>query len=470
MFERKPTGNKTANKPKIRRVQRDILFGDNIHLMPIPNDTCVDAKVIFQDANGNGSFGLSQEMLSKHLLLLGGTGSGKTNALYYIIDSIQKQMTDNDMMMIFDTKGDFADRFYNMNDPNHFLIGSDKTYRKISKSWNIFSELKTSTREYDERDMKLTAKEISKILFKDRVSTTQHFFVDAGADIVSKVLIHLLREAKENQRLDRLSTADFVNYVNTATIPDYHNMLYSYKDFKSATTYFGLTKGNVLLGNGGQALGVIAEVNGMVNDLFVGPFGDDYGNGMIGVQDLVRKKGKRTIFVEYDLSMGQTLAPMYRILFDLALKEAMGGRKDRSGNFYLIIDEAGVMPRIEHLQDALNFGRDSGVKVKVVAGLQTISQLYDLYGEEKGKVLMAGFMNSFCFQTLDLESRRFISERFGATYESLLYNQGGELVRTQRSGNVVEDWDIMDLKVGEAFINLIHTKPVIFKFRFGIYD
>ena len=119
-----------------------------------------------------------------------------------------------------------------------------------------------------------------------------------------------------------------------------------------------------------------------------------------------------------------------------------------------------------HLQDALNFGRSLGVKV--IAGLQSISQLYDSYGKEKGKVIAAGFMNSFCFHTWDLESRQFISDRFGANYSSLSFYHNGqsEPIVFQREGHVVEDWDVLNLEVGQAVINLTMDRPIRFKFKF----
>ena len=178
------------------------------------------------------------------------------------------------------------------------------------------------------------------------------------------------------------------------------------------------------------------------------------------------EKGKRIVFVEYDMSVGETLGPMYRLMFDLALKEALGGRRSKRGNTYLIIDEFKLLPDLMNIDDALNFGRSLGVKV--CAGLQSINQLYDIYGEDRGKVLAAGFMNSFCFQTWDLDSRKFIMSRFGETYEELIYHTPTRTVPSQRSGHVVEDWDILKLEVGQAFINLVGYEP--FKFHFSNFD
>jgi len=104
--------------------------------------------------------------------------------------------------------------------------------------------------------------------------------------------------------------------------------------------------------------------------------------------------------------------------------------------------------------------------------LQSISQLYDSYGKEKGKVIAAGFMNSFCFHTWDLESRQFISDRFGANYSSLSFYHNGqsEPIVFQREGHVVEDWDVLNLEVGQAVINLTMDRPIRFKFKFRKFE
>lgn len=56
------------------------------------------------------------------------------------------------------------------------------------------------------------------------------------------------------------------------------------------------------------------------------------------MRELVRQKGGRMIFVEYDLSVGGTLTPIYTLLFDLAIKEALS-RKNERGQRLFAVDE-----------------------------------------------------------------------------------------------------------------------------------
>jgi len=181
------------------------------------------------------------------------------------------------------------------------------------------------------------------------------------------------------------------------------------------------------------------------------------------MRNVVRQKGKTVVFVEYDLSSGEVLGPIYRVLFDLALKEALGRSGKQSGNVYFMIDEFKLLPDLLHIDDGLNFGRSLGVKI--CAGLQSISQLNQVYGTERAKVIAAGFMNLFAFQVWDKESRDFIKEHFGQNYVSWsFYDDKGSSQSLQKEGNAVEDWDIMGLQRGEAFVTLNGYPPFRFQF------
>ena len=256
-----------------------------------------------------------------------------------------------------------------------------------------------------------------------------------------------------------LDTPDFVRFLQTANHQTYYDMVNDpdNPDFISAETYFG-QPGQKLTP---QALGVFGMINAMVNDLFVGVFAEKTAQRSISMRELVKNKGARILFMEYDLSVGETLGPMYRLLYDLALKQALGGRKHK-GNVYMITDEWKLLPNLMHIDDALNFGRSLGVKL--ICGLQSIRQLYDIYGEDRAKAMLSGFMNCFCFQAEDYDTRQFIVERFGETYENLHFTVGTEPVDIQRDGHSVEDWDVLSLNIGEAYIKLNRQKP--FKFRF----
>jgi len=102
--------------------------------------------------------------------------------------------------------------------------------------------------------------------------------------------------------------------------------------------------------------------------------------------------------------------------------------------------------------------------VEVIAGFQSVLQLYDIYGEFRGKALLAGFMNSFCFQTWDAETREYISRRFGTNYQDVFFRSADTPLHIQREGYAVEDWDLRRLHRGQACVNLTGESPFLFQF------
>ena len=180
----------------------------------------------------------------------------------------------------------------------------------------------------------------------------------------------------------------------------------------------------------------------------------------------VRKKGGNVLFIEYDLRFGQSLTPIYRLLIDLALKEALG-RTDPSkpavGNVYLFFDEFRLLPHLQHIDDGVNFGRSLGVKI--FAGIQSVEQIYELYGESRGRNILTGFSNLFAFRTFDPSTMKYIRERSGHNVVLDSYIASDQTLKQQtREAYTVEDWDLYQLDVGEAIVSLAFGDP--FKFHF----
>ena len=76
----------------------------------------------------------------------------------------------------------------------------------------------------------------------------------------------------------------------------------------------------------------------------------------------------------------------------------------------------------------------------------------------------------FAFHTNDGSSRDYITKRFGSNI--MVYDyvsaQRNTIVSNERDGNTVEEWDQMNLGVGQAIIGLGYAPPFLFQFdEFG---
>lgn len=439
-------------------MDHQIIFGSSIQINSPPRTT---NPLIFypgQSLNGSRGFGVNQDILARHILLLGGSGCGKTNAFCYAIESLRRQMTYNDIAIIFDTKGEFFDLFSKGTD---YVIGNSVRFRDNSYTWNIFDEI-LADGDNDENIL-INAREISSSLFHDRGSSTQPFFCNAARDIFAGILIHFIRLSRQDEKKwrPRLNNRDLLAAFRSLKVEDYIKIFGHYSDMKSMLTYFGDGKSN-------QALGVFGELNSMLSEYFIGVISDYRPDKSLSMRQAIRSRGGKAIFIEYDLSVGETLTPVYRLLVDQALKEALGrSSASKGGNVYLIADEFKLLPKLQHIDDALNFGR--GLGVHIMAGIQSIDQLYDIYGKEKGAVIASGFGSIFAFHTNDASSREYISRRFGRNIMIYEFNDvaKNQVSSREREGNTVEEWEQINLGLGQAVIGMGYDEP--FLFQFDIY-
>lgn len=434
-------------------MEHQIIFGSSVlnNTVPIVNRPVV--KFPGQAINGTSGFEINEDLMARHILLLGGSGCGKTNAFCYTVEELRRQMTEEDIAIIFDTKGEFYDWFSKDGD---YVIGNSSRFRPVSFTWNIFDEILADGS--DRIDVSMNARELASALFHDRGSSTQPFFCNAAKDIFRGILLHFIRQAEMKPQIwrEKLNNQDLIQAFQNFKVNDYINIFNGYPDLCSLLTYFGDGKSN-------QALGVFGELNSMLSDYFIGILAEHKPGRSISMRKAVRAKGGKAIFVEYDLAVGETLTPVYRLLIDQALKEALS-RTKKSGNVFLIVDEFKLLPKLQHIDDALNFGR--GLGVRVMAGIQSVDQLYDVYGKEKGAVIAGGFGSIFAFHTNDGSSRDYITKRFGTNIMVYEYNdtQKNRIASKERDGNTVEEWQQLNLGLGQAVIGLGYEAPFLFQF------
>ena len=431
-------------------MEERILFGNRlVSSIPVPPQNAKFALIGTNRKSETVAWPIDEGTLSKHMILLGAIGMGKSNAMNNIVRSIRTTMSRNDVMVIFDTKGDYYKEFYRTGD---VVLSNDKRATNGSKAdyWNLFGEVMIDKR-WEEN-----ATEIAKTIFADRLAkTTQVFFPNAAKDLLAALILCICRnqepiELKHNRAL--------LHILQTLTSEKMVSYLKYHQDMENMISYIQDSKS-------GQTLGVISELQSATRELLVGNFAQ---KGNISMRQLIRQKGGRAIFVEYDLGIGGVLTPIYRLLFDLAIKEALC-RERNEGNVYFVMDEFSLLPHLQHIDDGVNFGRSLGARF--IIGAQNISQVYDAYGADRANSLLSGFSTTICFRLNDGKSREFFKELNGkngriTSYDAVVKAKGQ--IDQYREAYVVEDHDIDTLSIGEAIIHSGAYPP--FRFHFKLYD
>lgn len=396
----------------------------------------------------NKCLSFDDELLQRDILAIGGIGSGKTNLLDYFVEQLKLNMHDEDIMLCFDPKCDF--RKYHTDKDS--VISN--YYDGYTEKWNIFAEVVSDG--WDKDEINHNADEIAELIFNDTIKESHApFFPKAAKDIFSAIITGMtyLGINDKEYRLKFLNNKSLRDYIRKADAVMLVEFLGSFPELQGCLKYIGDGKSE-------QALGVLAELQAVTNKLFYKNFGAE--DGRFSVRRYGRNRKGKVLFVEYDLANGLSLKPVYRVLIDLFLKEALSGKQ--RGRIYVVCDELSLIPKLSYLPDALNFGRSLGIMV--IAGLQSMEQLYETYGEIEGRNIASAFQTTVCFHTNNLATRDYIKGVHGNNVSLLQYvDSNNRIVNETRNSYVVEDWILTNLRLGEAVVGLPYVEPFVFKFE-----
>lgn len=429
-------------------LKEQIIFGESIACQcPAPSPEARFAIPGTVPSGSPGVWAIDEGLLSRHILMLGSIGTGKTNAAFYLIQRLRSSMTADEVMFIFDTKGDYYNQFYREGD---IVISNDEraTDGIRINYWNLFREITI-----DDRHLENTV-EIVKSIFAEKMErSSQPFFPNAAKDLLRALIMYIIRNKQQfpaggdnAMLLEALQTVDPRAFVE---------LLKSARDTKAMVSYIEDP-------SSGQTLGVLSELQQGTTDLLVGNFAK---KGSLSMREIVRQKGGRVVFIEYDLSIGSVLGPIYQLLFDLAIKETLSRRKNE-GNVYFIIDEFRLLPKLTHIDDGVNFGRSLGAKF--IIGVQNVEQVFHVYGEDLARSMLSGFSTTVSFRLNDYKSREYVKNLAGANGRVTSYESSNKMkgiVEQFRDTTVIQDYDVNSLKTGEALILRNGNPPFRFRFR-----
>ena len=436
------------------------ILGQSIEDTPVPVWTADRSRnpfVAFQNPKTQKIFGINKDMLAYGLIAIGAPGTGKTNFLNMTLDRMLATMQPTDIIIIFDTKGDYLETFGSrIPDSDKIVISNCEAYRRVTFYHNIFAEVMPRgkdgklvyTPESDEDALNLCEQ-----LFQSMNSETQPIFPTMAEQVVAAVMVYFMRTYWRKDQ-SKLNNKEFINFFTHSTNDDLKKVfeLEYMSDQHSCIDYIS--------GKGNQTQGVNSYVGSVLKKMFVGPFAQADPAREFSMRDIIYSGKKKVVFIEYDLCKGKLLAPMYGLLIDRAFANALGGRQKTKTNKYFLLDEMLLLPKIEHMCDSLNFGRSLGVKV--MCGLQNICGLEEQYGEAGAKNILSSFQNMIAFRTNDYDTRQFVINRLGENYQNFSLSVQQENLNLQREGHTVEDWNLLKLKNGEAVVSLAGEESFLF--------
>ena len=346
----------------------------------------------------------TNKLLSKHVLFLGGIGTGKTNAMKHLIRLLRNRAGQDDVFVIFDTKGDFlADLL-----PARRRRYLQSPRRRPGPAWcgtsSVTCPATPATREEE-------IYEIASTIFSDELEQAGEniFFAAAARDIFAAVVQVM---ADQDRSQGRPYSNEQLRETLEMSAGSLQELLESDKRLAGTSRYL----------QGGESVeSILAFLQITLRKSFSGIFRQ---RGDFSVREFMRSRGGRALFIEYDIATGSSLLPVYRVLMDMAIKEALGLGRRRlrtvrpvPDNFYFVMDEFALLPRLSHMSDGINFGRELGLKFLVAT--QNVNQVLRGYTPEIAESILSGFGTLFAFRLVDDASRSLVRQRFGANRKQI---------------------------------------------------
>jgi type IV secretory pathway TraG/TraD family ATPase VirD4 len=421
-----------------------ILEGDTVHSgRPAAAEPPAGSIPLGMVQGHAGNISFDDSTLSKHVLFLGGIGTGKTNAMKQLVQTLRREAGPDDVFIIFDTKGDFLEDFYRTGDA---VVASSPRNVPGGVIWNLFRDLFGE----DQAGRSDQIYEIACTVFSEEISQAgdNYFFAAAARDIFAAI-VEVMSEGEARRTHRDLREA------LERPVEELLEVLQEHPHLAGTARY---------LEGDRTPEAVLAFLQQTLNKSFSGVFREA---GDFSVRQFVRTKRARALFIEYDIATGSRLSPIYRILMDMAIKEALGlGRRGIRGNVFFVLDEFALLPELSHISEGINFGRSLGLKFLV--GTQNVNQVLHAYQTGIGESILSGFGTVFAFRLMDGTSRQLVRDRFGANRKQITtFNavraQGVQQIVVE--GNVIEDWVLSGLTRGQCIVSLPEGPPFFFFFR-----
>jgi len=312
-----------------------------------------------------GSLRIPRKLESSHILLMGDTGTGKSNAIRQILRQVQKR---GESAIVYDPAGEFVQEFYSPERGDFVLNPLDQR----CPFWNLGGELDAQGIEDALAAAMLPEKQFE-----------NGFFTDAPR----RVLAALLRKGGSvASLLEWMSDPDKIEQRLAGTPQA------AYLDRKA----------------GPQRAGVLASLNMIADSLDLLPGRSDTVNWF----DTGKWRYERTrwVFLTSRPALRERILPLHSAWLDLLILRMMEPCVNPAKPVWFVLDELASLNKLPQLHTAVTENRKYGNPV--VLGFQGRSQLEKRYGQDAEAMLSQPATKIF-FKTSEPRASKWISETLG---------------------------------------------------------
>lgn len=378
-----------------------------------------------------GDMPLVKDMETRHFLITGATGSGKTNLLHNLLPSVARK---KQPAIIIDQTGEMIAKYY---DPSRGDIIFNP-FDQRGKAWDFWRDC----------ELREDLERFSKILIGfNRKQSNSHSdpFWETAAETVFNACIEFLR-------------------VKQASLREITKMV-CHADIEYLKTVLKGTEASRYLGDDSKqtAGSIVAVLAANAKPLMYLQPADDNGSFSIKQYFANLKSGNEAwLFLATKPSSRALTMPLISCLTELALTQLMEIGIDHKRRVWIVVDELPALGKLPALSPIMAEGRKYGACV--LAGMQSLNQLYSQYGHYDGSAIFGQFGTSFFFNNKEPAIAKMISSMCGneiitrqqknTSYGANELRDGVSYSEHQQKQPLVTEVDLAKLDIGQCYVLL----------------
>lgn len=364
---------------------------------------------------------------NQHILVSGGTGSGKTNCFHHILPSLRES---KQRAVVVDTTGVLVSRYYR--EGKDILLNP---FDPRGKDWHPWVECRND----------IDFESLAQSFIPASYNEFENYWRRSACDVFSSVLKKQQYEKRTQELTEMLlrsslkELCDYVAETDGAAHLDHSSE-------KTAATIRSV---------GSSFLSCLKHIEDT--------------NKPFSIREWVEKDCDDSwLFINCSVGERAALNPLISSWTSIAIRSLIQMPPDIDRRMWFVVDELPSLQKLKDLEVLLAEGRKFGACA--LLSLQSPAQLEAIYGHNITKVILGNCATRISFFEQDPEIAAQISKIFGEyeyleMQEGLSYGandmrDGINLSKQERRKSVVSASDIQSLRKQEAFVKLPEKNPI----------
>lgn len=385
-----------------------------------------------------GDMPLIKDTETRHFLVTGSTGSGKTNLINTLLPQVR---TAKHPAIVVDQTGEMIERYH---DPNRGDIIFNPLDAR-SHSWDFWQDATSHNVAIGEVDPRL--EKFAKVLFSfDKHNTgsgNDQFWQNSSEILFTSCVESLIKK-------DYRTIAVLKKILTKVNRQDLASLLQGTR----AARYF--SKNNTT-----TAESILSVMTTSVRPICLLQDSKQQFSLKQYFQN-IEKGSNSWLFLASSPSQREVTLPLLACILELAVSYLIETGINEQRRMWFVIDELASLGRLNSLSALLAESRKYGGCV--MAATQSLNQIFDKYGHYAGSTLFDQFATKFMFRSTDPSTARLITNIFGTTYYASQqkntsygaheHRDGVSYTEQEKRKSLITTNDIASLKDLECFVGL----------------